>query len=335
MTFIDVSVIVPIYNADKFLPRCLKSLVNQNYTNYEVILVDDGSCDLSEEICKNFCSENSNFRYYRKNNSGVSDTRNFGIEKSKGEILLFVDADDYVSENYISSLVNGKTKNNCEFAIGLYSLNIDFMKNDNEVLNGMKSIVKSEEMIRKLLSCKNNIYGFVWRCAFDKKIIDLNKIKFRSGLKMSEDYLFILDYLRHINSVYISKNRIYTYCLNDTSATSRYISTLKDDMEYVNDIIYREILDERRDRGFQACLVNTYLQILQNSCKSGNPFRDNKERIIYLKQAKKNYIKVLWSIPAIFHLRIKVVLAKTLFQLGLERIYVYFYKIRLNHKYRH
>lgn len=101
-----VSVIIPVYNAEKHLERCLRSLECQTYSEYEVLLIDDGSTDSSSDICKNYAKKNAKFQYIYQNNGGVSRARNTGLRKARGDYLTFVDADDWVEPTYIEKMLS-------------------------------------------------------------------------------------------------------------------------------------------------------------------------------------------------------------------------------------
>lgn len=100
-----VSIIVPIYNVEKYLERCLMSLVSQTYTDKEILLINDGSTDHSGEICRNFADQYPQIRYFEKENEGPSIARNFGIQKAVGEFLSFVDSDDYIEQEMIERML--------------------------------------------------------------------------------------------------------------------------------------------------------------------------------------------------------------------------------------
>ena len=102
MIDLKYSVIVPVYNAEKTLRRCIESLVNQPFDRYELILVNDGSTDGSDAICQDYATRYSQIRYFQKENGGVSSTRSLGLEQAEGEYILFVDSDDYVSDDYFT-----------------------------------------------------------------------------------------------------------------------------------------------------------------------------------------------------------------------------------------
>lgn len=100
-----ISIVIPIYNAEKYLEECLNSIKNQTYKNFEVIMVNDGSKDDSETICMNFLRSDSRFRYLKKENAGVSSARNVGLDNVEGDYITFIDADDWVDENYLELLI--------------------------------------------------------------------------------------------------------------------------------------------------------------------------------------------------------------------------------------
>ena len=100
-----ISVIVPVYNVEKYLPQCLDSIKNQTYTNLEIILVDDGSTDSSESICEDYAKSDSRIKLYHKENGGLSDARNYGIERASGQYFTFIDSDDYITKDYVSYLL--------------------------------------------------------------------------------------------------------------------------------------------------------------------------------------------------------------------------------------
>lgn len=101
-----ISVIVPIYNVDKYLERCLNSLVNQTYKHFEVLLINDGSTDFSEQICKRYCKEDTRFKYYKKKNEGLSSARNYGLDRADGEYIFFLDSDDSLDKNILELMIN-------------------------------------------------------------------------------------------------------------------------------------------------------------------------------------------------------------------------------------
>ena len=109
-----VSVIVPVYNVEKYLDECVNSIINQSYSNLEIILVDDGSSDTSGQKCDTYKAVDNRIKVIHKKNGGLSDARNVGIEIATGEYISFIDSDDYVSEIFIESLVNKVNNTDCK-----------------------------------------------------------------------------------------------------------------------------------------------------------------------------------------------------------------------------
>ena len=112
-----VSIIVPCYNVEKYIERCLNSLINQEYSNIEILCIDDGSKDNTKKIIKNFLEKDSRIKYFYKENGGLSSARNYGLKYIDGYYCCFIDSDDYVDSTYVSKLVNSIEKNNADIAV--------------------------------------------------------------------------------------------------------------------------------------------------------------------------------------------------------------------------
>ena len=140
-----VSIIVPVYNVEDYIEDCIKSLINQNYKNIEIILINDGSSDLSEEICRTYQQKDKRIKLYSIQNSGVSTARNLGIKKSKGDYILFVDSDDEVNDNYVSYLL----KNASELCLSIcnFSTNISHVFEDRKNSNFTNHVFYKEDFI--------------------------------------------------------------------------------------------------------------------------------------------------------------------------------------------
>lgn len=216
-----VSIIVPIYNSEKTIERCIDSLKKQIYKNIEIILIDDGSADLSYDICRKMIQSDKRVFLYRKDNSGVSDTRNYGIKKSKGEFILFVDSDDVVLENYVSSFISN-VKNNDIVVCGIAEKkNNDFIYN---YINGNGTINNNYDIARNIISnCKSNLYNSPCNKFYKSKIIKDNDIYFEKNLDIGEDLLFNLRYLEKCHSIGLMDECNYIYIhSNEESLTSKF-----------------------------------------------------------------------------------------------------------------
>ena len=141
----QVSIIIPVYNVEKYLEECLNSVVHQTYKNIEVILIDDGSTDNSGKICDNYSLKYNNIKIFHKNNSGIADTRNFGIAKATSDYIFFLDSDDFISEDCIELLIKALLKNDCDIAICDEFQFIDGQSRKSNLLNS--SVKKSKYFI--------------------------------------------------------------------------------------------------------------------------------------------------------------------------------------------
>jgi glycosyltransferase involved in cell wall biosynthesis len=183
------SVIVPVYNVDNYLVQCIDSILFQTYSNFELLLIDDGSTDSSSYICNKYAKKDSRVRVFHKDNGGVSSARNRGIEESKGDYIVFIDADDWIDNDYLQCLMPNEKD---DIVCCSYKLeNITKEINDWGILLSESS--NSTDFIT------NNItkFGFntVWAKVFRSDIIKQKHIRFNENISQCEDAIFVFDYL--------------------------------------------------------------------------------------------------------------------------------------------
>lgn len=199
-----ISIIVPVYNVENYLEKCIDSILSQSYKNIELILINDGSLDKSGEICDRYKSDN--VKIIHKKNTGLSETRNLGIKASTGEYLMFVDSDDWIVEDCISEIVNLiKENSNIDIIVGrminYYESSREY-KVDNYNFYDM-NIKTGKQTIKYLF---DDLYGQLWqacRCIYKKSLFLDNNIYFKSGI-ISED-------LECIPKIYIKANNVAFY----------------------------------------------------------------------------------------------------------------------------
>ena len=201
-----ISVIVPIYDIEKYLNKCIESIVNQSYENLEIILIDDGSTDESGKICDKWKEKDGRIKVIHKENGGLSDARNVGIENSTGEILYFIDGDDYIDFDIIDNLYFSLLENNTDISMGGLVRELYF---EQKTLYSDKNyVVDSKEILRKMFI--NEICTTVCNILFKKKLFE--DIKFPVG-KINEDSATLYklfdkaDKISHINKA----GYYYTY----------------------------------------------------------------------------------------------------------------------------
>ena len=188
-----VSVVIPVYNAENTLVRCINSLLDNSYENIEIILVDDCSNDSSLDICKNFNKEKI-IVHHNEKNRGASYSRNKGIELSTGDYIMFVDSDDWVDSEYVLSFVELINCENGLIVSGYY--------NHDESNSGVLSMIKPTESDLMFLY-NNTLLQQLWNKIFDAKVIKKHSICFDEKLVIGEDFDFILNYLEVINNTKI------------------------------------------------------------------------------------------------------------------------------------
>lgn len=190
-----VSIIIPIYNVEEFLPQCLDSAISQTYHNLEIILINDGSPDNSEVICLEYAKKDNRIVYHKRKNSGASASRNFGIDICKGDYIFFLDSDDYLSPNCIACLVDHAR--NGKFAITGYY--IDY-SDEGRVVKADQSYGVYEDIesfmldFHKYFATKTN---FIWGRLFETKILRDSEIRFDPTIALGEDLLLDIEYYRH------------------------------------------------------------------------------------------------------------------------------------------
>lgn len=213
-----ISIIVPIYNSEKTLDRCIKSIVNQKYINLEILLIDDGSTDKSKEICQKWIKMDKRIKYFLKKNTGAGDTRNYGIKKAKGQYIGFVDSDDEILPDMYDMLYNIIVKEKIN-VVGCS--NYDYIENTNNkkerTLNFKDGYVDSKELIMNILYQTPSAWGAVWNKLYKKDIFD--NLKFPCSSTM-EDYLVSIK-IFYENNIYILKKPLYIHYINENSLTHR------------------------------------------------------------------------------------------------------------------
>ena len=206
-----VSVIVPIYNAERNLRRCIDSILNQTYKEIEVILLDDGSSDNSGNICDEYALADNRVRVMHKENTGVSDTRNQGISMARGEYIQFLDSDDWITSDATSSLVRAATEYKCDMVIA------DFYRVINERVSQKGAIEEAGLMDRHSFATSmmqdpaDFYYGVLWNKLYKRCIIEEHQLRMDNNTSWCEDFMFNLEYVRHIQSIFVLKIPIYYY----------------------------------------------------------------------------------------------------------------------------
>ena len=212
-----VSLIVPVYNAEKFIGTCLDSVLAQTMADFEVIVVDDGSSDGSLELCEGYARKDARIKVLHKGNGGVSSARNFGLEKAVGEWVFFLDADDRLKPDALSSMVARSV--DAELVFGGYEVydeqNHLTYAIDERVDGRLDKYQALEQMFRPW---HYRYYGYVWGKLFSRAIVERQKLRFDEAISFNEDRLFTVQYICGIDRVAYFTEPVYEYVENPFSA---------------------------------------------------------------------------------------------------------------------
>lgn len=224
-----ISVVVPVYNVEKYLRLCIDSILKQSYRDFEIILVNDGSKDSSGDICNEY-SRFDNIRVIHKENEGLGYARNTGIDEAGGDFIVFLDSDDFIEEDTLLDLYNGIKKEDCDTCIGGHNrVNLD-----NEFVSSHayeNNVFKDEKIIHEFLprmvgsapEKKDSVSVSACNVLYSMEIIKQNNLKFVSERDLiSEDLIFNLEYFRHSKGVLLIEKCNYNYRINTNSLTTRY-----------------------------------------------------------------------------------------------------------------
>lgn len=223
-----ITIIIPVYNVEKYLNRCIQSVLNQTYKNLEIIMVDDGSTDSSPEICDKYEKRDSRIKVIHQSNGGLSDARNSGLEISKGEYVLFIDSDDYVGTEMIENFYKCLVDTGADTVIGGFRRSV---RNKIEIKeNTFAGKIYDTEydiknnVLKKMLASdgQDQIEMSVWKVLFSMDIIRKNHLRFPERKYLCEDIIFDFDYYPLCKKVAMCNDTSYYYCFNGESLSQAY-----------------------------------------------------------------------------------------------------------------
>lgn len=233
-----VSIIVPIYNIEKYLTQCIDSILSQTFTNFELILVDDGSTDLSGQICDNYSGSDSRVRVVHQENSGASGARNKGMSIALGEFIMFVDGDDVVHDRMVDTLFDLAAEDVDVVSCGITDKQESI---DAAIIASNSLIMSGEEAIQDLLYGKSVVSGPV--CKLINRRV-LSDISFDESVKIAEDILFNVSYLLNVRKIIHVNSKLYFYRKSETG-------------------VMREVFSKKRMDGL--CALESVLEIVNSS----------------------------------------------------------------------
>lgn len=244
-----VSIIVPIYNAEQYLRRCVDSILNQEYTDFELLLVNDGSTDASGDICEEYGDRDPRVIVIQKENTGVSDSRNRAIDRARGKYLQFLDSDDWITQDATRLFVRAAEEYGCDMVIS------DFYRVVGERLSPKgdieeEGVLTREEFAAHMMENPADFYyGVLWNKLYRRDIVEEHKLRMDTDISWCEDFMFNLEYIRYAKVFYALHAPIYYYVKRKGSLASQGINISKtvkmklNVFEYYNNF-YKHVLEE-------------------------------------------------------------------------------------------
>lgn len=212
-----VSFIVPVYNVEKYIERCIKSILNQSYKNFELILINDGSPDNSQKIIDKYKKKDSRIISIVKNNEGVSTARNCGLDIAKGEYILFIDSDDYIDSDYAAYFINAINKYDTDMVISYnYYDEYNRLSKTDDSLNA----IDSSQATFDLYMGKTGVA--VWNKAYKRDIIMKNNIRFNPDFWFAEGMTFNIEYFQKCKNITAGNKKVYHQTYNPQSAVRKF-----------------------------------------------------------------------------------------------------------------
>ena len=261
-----VSVIVPVFNVEKYIGRCLDSILAQTYDNFEVIVVDDGSTDSSGDICDKYKGIDSRMRVFHKTNSGLSGARNYGIDRARGRYITFIDSDDYVEKDYIDVLVSDLELNNCDISMVKH-----FVRYPKKVLNestGNKELLTSRRCLEKMLY-DDDVDVSAWGKLYKRKLFE--KVRYPEGL-LFEDSAVTFKLFDDAKYCYLNSIPLYNYVIRKESITGIEFGKKNLDLIYATKDMVEFIMSKYPElkMGCDRRLMYAYLSVFRKFALSKN-----------------------------------------------------------------
>ncbi len=286
-----ISIIVPVYNAEKYLRECIESILCQTYKTFELVLVDDGSSDNSGKICDEYATRDERIKVIHKENGGVSSVRNLGIEVSNGEYITFIDSDDFVDEKYLELMHNRILETNSDMCFCHFDRfdETSFVEYKEKIPDKMDVNFSDPDFVEFacwFFKLKNNVFGSSCRVLYKRFCIE--NVRFNPKIKISEDLIFVLNAILNSKSICSIPNVFYHYRINSSSASGTYKKDfLVSQLELKNEL---DSIFECFESKMSKSISTQYYSLLcyylfSNELKYRKQNRDYKKNIKDIKQS--------------------------------------------------
>ena len=280
-----ISIIVPIYNVSKYLDKCVESILNQNYKNIELILVDDGSTDGSEKKCDDWAREDSRVVVIHKENGGSADSRNVGMEAAKGDYIGFVDSDDWIAPEMYEKLIEVIQERNLDMAVCFFKA----VSDENYVFNNTEyptTEYTGRDFANIIIAEKKPRISYaIWKCLYKREVI--RDIKFYKGVHYNEDAVFLIESLWNAKKMAFIDTPMYYYRVHESSISNIDISEKR-----IDDILFKcdWLLNYYENNGnadelkeVKTAIIRELLPYLRATCRDSKLLNSNKKIISYIE----------------------------------------------------
>lgn len=285
-----ISIIVPIYNVEKYLERCIDSLLRQTYKNIEIILVDDGSTDHSPKMIDEYQSQNKKIKVIHQKNGGLSNARNNGLEIAKGEYIAFIDSDDYISDDYIEYLYKLIEENNSQMSICNYKLFSETLEIKEEQKDDKVEILKKEEVIDRMLY-QEIYYISAWAKLYKKVLFE--KVRYPEG-EIYEDLGTTYKIVEQCERIACGQRKNYYYYVRDDSITKQKFSEKQFDLIKNTKKMTQDILKWYPEKE-KGCIVRNMHAYISTYCRLINSEEsyevEKKEIEKFIKENRRQVLK--------------------------------------------
>ncbi len=286
-----ISIIVPVYNTEKYLHRCIDSILSQSFADFELLLVNDGSNDKSGIICDEYAAKDNRIRVFHKENGGVSSARNLGIDKAKGEYIIFVDADDYIKPDYIKHFIS----------IGDYDMMVSGFQrfgafNDIVVPKEFKIVNIAEQLYEEWgHTAVGFLYWYPWCKMFKTDIVRKYNINFNEQMFYSEDFCFIMNYMSVIDRFALCPHYEYIH-LHELNRSDKFKMNFCDFVRHIseNDNCMAQI-EQKCSCRFPKVQKHVHNRLFKNflAYLKSLSQKEYKEQIVNLKSMYTNWFELL------------------------------------------
>lgn len=286
---IELSIIIPIYNAEKYIQRCIESVINQTLLNWELLLIDDGSTDNSRKICDKYAQSDKRIRVIHKKNGGVSSARNLGIDIAIGEYITFIDSDDWIEKNFLKKAIEYIQNKNISILITGFVFDND--KGTFNIFSGKNDEIFSKEQAQIEFFKQNKFAWTVYDKFYKKDVI--KKFRFKTKFKIGEDMLFFWEILNSVEKIGYLPLYQYHYDISASKTMTSNFSMKWFDGIRVKRKIYREIKNSSKELSLLS-KITCIVEMMMLAKKAINTSNYNTKRLVVLLQ--KNIRKNIYII---------------------------------------